>query len=124
MAALQYKGPCTNIEVNRPANFFLLTFSTPRAENSPGFANRKGQRMRRYEFTEDETEAMRRLIFHYQSARNSRHDVDLWARKSHTLANRARITLGIVYVKLDGGELVRVNPTGRPRTEPIERGHK
>lgn len=77
-----------------------------------------GFRMKRFDFTEDETEVLRRLIFHYQSARNSRHDVDLWARSGHALANSTRITLGIVYVKLDGGDLVRQNATGRPRTEP------
>lgn len=74
--------------------------------------------MKRFEFTSDEVDVIRRLVFHYQSAGKSRHDVDLYARKDNALANTARITLGVVYLKLDGGEPVRRNPMGRPRTEP------
>lgn len=74
--------------------------------------------MKRYEFTPDETDALRRLIFHYQTAPKSRHDVDLYARKDPRLGNTARVTLGVVYAKLDGGEPMRRNPLGRPRTNP------
>lgn len=74
--------------------------------------------MKRLEFTEDEVDVIRRLIFHYQRAGKSRHDVDLYASKNHGLANHARITLGVVYLKLDTAETIRRNTMGRPRTEP------
>lgn len=74
--------------------------------------------MKRYEFTEDETDVLRRLIFHYQSASKSRADVDLYARKDHALSNTARVTLGVCFVKLGGGTPVRQNTMGRPRTLP------